>query len=98
MVDGEFAQDYNRRKRRTGAYWEDRFHSTIIEPGGHLEACLGYIALNMGGCGAVAPPREWPWCGYHELMGFRQRFRILDVERILRLLGGVPMEEFRRHY
>ena len=39
-VDGEFAQHYNRRKHRSGAFWEDRFHSTMIEPGGHGEGCL----------------------------------------------------------
>ena len=47
-VAGEWAQSYNRRKRRSGACWEDRFHSTMIEPGGHLERCMVHIALNLG--------------------------------------------------
>src|SRR5512134_3358353 len=94
MVEGEFAQAYNRRKRRHGAYWEDRFHSTMIEPGGHLERCMVYIGLNMVRCGVVRHPREWPWCGYQELMGMRQRFRILDFQRLLGLLGGVSPAEF----
>jgi len=98
MVAGEFGQSYNRRKQRSGAYWEDRFHSTMIEPGGHLERCLVYIVLNMVRCGVVRHPREWPWCGYEELMGLRRRFRVLDVERLLELLGGVSTAEFRQHY
>jgi putative transposase len=97
-VAGEWAQSYNRRKRRSGACWEDRFHSTMIEPGGHLERCMVYIALNMVRCGVVSHPREWPWCGYHELMGLRKRFRILDFERVLELLGGVGALEFRQYY
>ncbi|MDA1274876.1 MAG: transposase [Verrucomicrobia bacterium] len=97
-VEGQFAQSYNRRKKRRGAFWEDRFHSTTVEPGGHLEACMVYIALNMVRCGVVTHPREWPWCGYHELMGLRQRFRILDFEQTLALLGAVSAEEFRRNY
>ncbi|MBN2507432.1 MAG: transposase [Verrucomicrobia bacterium] len=97
-VDGEFAQIYNRRNHRSGAYWEDRFHSTMIEPGGHLEACMVYIALNMVRCRAVPHPRQWPWCGYHELMGLRQRYRIVDIERILAMLGGTTLDEVRRHY
>src|SRR5262245_57940501 len=36
MAAGEFAQNYNRRKHRSGAFWEDRFHSTMIQPDGHL--------------------------------------------------------------
>jgi putative transposase len=98
MAAGECAQSYNRRKQRRGAYWEDRFHSTMIEPGGHLERCMVYIALNMVRCGVVSHPREWPWCRYQELMGLRQRFRILDFERVLALLGGVSAAEFRQHY
>jgi hypothetical protein len=31
-------------------------------------------------------------------MGFRQRYRVLDVDRVLGLLGGVTVEDFRRHY
>jgi hypothetical protein len=29
-LEGDFAQYYNRRKRRRGAFWEDRFHATMI--------------------------------------------------------------------
>ncbi|MCB1126113.1 MAG: hypothetical protein KDM81_06440 [Verrucomicrobiae bacterium] len=57
-----------------------------------------YIALNMVRCGVVAHPRDWSWCGYHELVGVRQRYRILDVARVLALLGGVTVEDFRGHY
>jgi putative transposase len=98
MTDGEFAQSFNRRKARHGAYWEDRFHSTMVEPGGHLAECLVYIALNMVRCHAVGHPCEWRWCGYHELMGLRQRFRLLNVERLLALLRGAGIETFRRNY
>ena len=97
-VAGEFGQAYNRRKARTGAYWGDRFHSTIVEPGQHLQRCMVYIALNMVRCGKVRHPREWAWSGYQELIGSRQRFRILDVDGLLRLLGNADLSEFRQHY
>ena len=98
MAQGQFAQSYNRRRRRTGAFWEDRYHATMIEPGGHLEKCIVYLALNMVRCAAVEHPREWRWCGYQELMGLRQRFRLLDRQRLLEALGGVRVEDFRRQY
>lgn len=97
-VEGEFAQAYNSRKQRRGAYWEDRFHSTMIQPDGHLEECLVYIALNMVRCRAVPHPREWRWCGYQEFMGLRQRFRILDIDYVLALFRVTSIEDFRRHY
>jgi putative transposase len=97
-VQGEHAQAFNRRKKRTGAFWSDRFHSTMVEPGRHLEECLIYIGLNMFRCGVVGHPREWRWCGYHELMGLRQRYRILDRERLLFLLRAADAGEFRANY
>jgi putative endonuclease len=33
------------RKRRKGAFWEDRYHATAIETGRHLVQCLVYIDL-----------------------------------------------------
>ena len=98
MVEGEFAQSYNRRKHRSGAYWDDRFHSTTIQSGQHLVECMTYIALNMGRCGVVQHPREWDWCGYHELMGFRKRFRVLDITTLLSLLACDDISDFRRQY
>jgi putative transposase len=97
-VAGEFAQGYNRRKHRSGAFWEDRFHSTMIQPDGHLHRCMVYLALNMVRCGAVEHPRQWPWCGYQELMGLRQRFRLLDFEHVLELMGGISASEFRLNH
>jgi putative transposase len=61
VLEGEFAQAYNRRKKRSGAFWSDRFHSTIIQPGGHLMRCMVYIGLNMRRCGMVRHPREPQW-------------------------------------
>ena len=35
QTEGEFAQSYNRRKGRSGAFWGDRYHCTLIEEGPH---------------------------------------------------------------
>lgn len=32
--------------------------------------------------GAVANPRHWEWVGYHEMMGVRKRYRLVDLERL----------------
>ena len=29
-VEGQFAQVYNRRKKRSGSFWEGRYHRTMI--------------------------------------------------------------------
>ena len=48
MVAGQTGQGYNRRKKRQGAYWEDRYHATAVESGLHLFKCRVYIDMNMG--------------------------------------------------
>ena len=80
-VAGEFARAYNRRKERMNAFWGDNFHATLVEEGRYLWRCLCYVELNMVRCRRVAHPREWDWLGYHEMMGQRQRYRVLDLDR-----------------
>ncbi|MFH0909227.1 MAG: transposase [bacterium] len=42
-VAGGMAQAYNQRKRRSGAFWSDRYHAAMIEDGEHLWRCMRYI-------------------------------------------------------
>ena len=97
-LEGEFAGYYNRRKHRSGAFWEDRYHCTMIEDGQHLLNCIQYVDLNMVRAGVVAHPAAWPWCGYAELVGQKTRYRLLDVERLLELLGIPDLESFAEQY
>ena len=47
LVAGRTGQEYNQRKYRRGAYWEDRYHATAVESGDHLAKCIVYIDTNM---------------------------------------------------
>ena len=33
QASGEFARDSNRRKSRSGAFWEGRYHATMVDSG-----------------------------------------------------------------
>jgi REP element-mobilizing transposase RayT len=58
---------HNRRHRRTGTLWEDRFRSVLVE--GDENALLttaAYIDLNAIRAGIVADPKDYHWCGYAE--------------------------------
>ena len=96
-VAGEFARAYNRRKGRMNAYWGDNYHATVVEAGDYLWRCLVYIELNMVRCGVVDHPREWPWVGYHEIMGTRSRYRLLDLERLCWRVGASSLEDLRKN-
>lgn len=87
LVAGRMGQEYNARKGRKGAFWEDRYHATAIQSGRHLRNCFTYIDLNMVRAGRVSHPKDWLSCGYNEIQRPRERYRILDFERIQELLG-----------
>lgn len=89
LASGATAAAYNKRKGREGSMWEHPFHATIVETGRHLLNCLCYVDLNMVRAGRVRHPSDWRWCGYHELVGQRQRYRLLDTAH---LLDRVEME------
>lgn len=98
LLQGMSAQQYNRRKDRRGAYWEDRYNCTMIDSGRHLWNCVQYVDLNMVRAGVVKDPVEWAWCGYREFMGLRKRYRILDIETLLATLGYSDLEKARACY
>jgi putative transposase len=87
LIAGRTAQEYNRRKRRKGAFWEDRYHATAIESGEHLLRCLVYIDLNMVRAGVVDHPSQWPHGGYNEIQTPRWKNIIIAYDKLRALAG-----------
>jgi putative transposase len=40
LIAGRTGQEYNQRKDRKGAFWEDRYHATAVEGDSHLVQCM----------------------------------------------------------
>jgi hypothetical protein len=95
LIAGRTGQEYNQRKNRKDAYWEDRYHATAVEKGEHLVECMIYIDLNMVRAGAVDHPEKWIFSGYHEIQNLRQRYRIIDYEKLLALLEMRDMTQLQ---
>jgi REP element-mobilizing transposase RayT len=95
LVAGQTAQEYNQRKNRKGAFWEDRYHATAVETGDHLRQCLIYIDLNMVRAGVVKHPSEWPFGGFHEIRQPRRKCRLIVHEHLLDLLGIATHEQLQ---
>ena len=48
LIAGRTAQEYNQRKSRKGAFWEDRYHATAVEGDEHLIQCIfGMIYIDF---------------------------------------------------
>ena len=107
LIAGRTGQEYNQRKSRKGAFWEDRYHATAIQSNEHLIRCIAYIDLNMVRAGVVKHPKEWIHSGYNEIqikerLGTRAKgrkiqegkgeYQLRDVQRVYGAWRGSDTE------
>lgn len=95
LVAGRTAQQFNARKSRKGAYWEDRYHASAVQTDAHLTRCLVYIDLNMVRAAAVNHPADWRHGGYCEIQRPPARFRKINIDVLAELLGFTDLDAMR---
>ncbi len=95
LVAGRSGQEYNQRKKRKGAFWEDRYHATAIETDQHFLRCLVYIDLNMVRAGVVNHPSEWTFGGYNEIQNPRKKCVLIAYQKLAELSGFDNYDRFR---
>ena len=98
LIAGRTGQEFNQRKNRKGAFWEDRYHATAVESGEHLFQCLVYIDLNMVRAGVVKHPTEWPFCGYNEIQKPKKKNILIDYHKLTELLGFDSYNEVIKYH
>ena len=98
LIAGRTGQEFNQRKGRKGAYWEDRYHATAVETDEHLVQCLVYIDLNMVRARVVRHPSEWMFSGYNEIQAPRERYALIDYQALMDLLNFKSMEALAKAY
>jgi len=98
LIAGRTGQEFNQRKNRKGAYWEDRYHATAVETDSHLIQCMLYMDLNMVRAGVVRHPSQWAFSGYNEIQAPRERYALLDYGGLRELLNFTRMNELAHAY
>jgi hypothetical protein len=98
LIAGRTGQEYNQRKSRQGAFWEDRYHATAVQSDDHLIRCLTYIDLNMVRAGVVAHPSEWSWSGYNEIQTPKARYTLINRTKLMALLGMPDEKALSEHH
>jgi len=75
-----FSRYYNKRHKRRGTLWGERFKSVIVENGETLVNCLAYIDLNPVRAKLVKIPEDYRWSsiGYHVQSGNKDNLLSLD--------------------
>ena len=95
LIAGPTAQEYNRRKGRTGAFWQDRYRATAIETDEHLQHCLIYIDLNMMRAGVARHPAEWRHSGDREIQEPREGYTVIDLVVLSGVCGFAQVGRFQ---
>ncbi len=85
-----YAVNYNRRHRRYGHLFQNRYKSILCEEDPYLLELTRYIHLNPlrgRGVKGLKELRVYPWTGHSVIMG-KQRRMWQDVGTVLGYFGG----------
>jgi putative transposase len=80
-----YAVYYNRRHKRTGHLFENRYKSILCEEDRYLLALIRYIHLNPVRAGIIKTMEEldtYPWSGHSAVMG-KSEYTCLDTDYVL---------------
>ena len=97
-LKGCFAQWFNRRHRRYGALWAERFKSVLLEGGEALAAVGAYIDLNPVRAGLCADPKDYRYCGYAEALATDSSLARQGIRTILDQPETISWKEISRQY
>lgn len=59
FVNSRVALRYNKREKRSGHLWGERYRATILSTDEHYLRCIRYIYLNPVRAGEVKTPNKW---------------------------------------
>ena len=66
LVKQRFSIAFNKRHKRYGTLWAERFKSVLLEEGSALRSVAAYIDLNCVRAGLAVDPKDYRFCGYAE--------------------------------
>jgi putative transposase len=79
MFKQSFGRYYNKKHRKKGYFWGDRFKSLIVQEGETLVNLLAYIDLNPVRAGIVEKPEDYRWSGLGYLVQTGNKHGLLDL-------------------
>jgi putative transposase len=87
LLNGQYAQAFNRRHAYEGHLFERRFAAEVVESEWHLLEVVRYIVLNPVRAGLCRHPAEWRWSSYRATANRASRPKFLSVE-LLGMFGS----------
>jgi putative transposase len=93
-IGRRYVRYFNEQHRRTGALFEGRYRSTIIDSDAYWVACARYVELNPVRAGIVRRPEAYPWSSYGA-NAFGMPDGVLTPHRVYMALADTPEERQR---
>ena len=84
-----YVRYFNDRQARTGALFEGRYRSTLVQTERYLLACMVYIDLNPVRAGLVDQPSDYPWSSHRHYVGLSPD-RLVTPHPLFWSLGNTP--------
>jgi REP element-mobilizing transposase RayT len=88
LLNGQYAQEFNRRHGRSGHLHGDRYGASLVESDGHMLRAFRYIARNPVRAGLCDAPADWHWSSYRGTAGIDSGFAFVDNSPIRDYFGG----------
>lgn len=91
-----YVKAFNHRHARSGALWEGRYGTTIVDPGSHLLTCIRLIEQAPMRQGLAARTGDWPWSSAPHHAG-QKPDSIITEHVAYWQLGNTPFEREARY-
>jgi hypothetical protein len=88
ILNGQYAQNFNRQHGRSGHLHGDRYHAEPVLTDGHMLYASRYIYRNPLEAGLCDSPADWRWSSYRGTAGLDDPFAFVDDAAIRDYFGG----------
>jgi len=91
ILNGSYAQRFNRRYGRVSHVFQGRYGAELVRRHEHLLEVSRYLALNPVRAGLCSHPELWPWSSYRATIGLDEPPPWLAVDALLAPFSDGPM-------
>lgn len=97
-INGCYAGYFNRRYKRSGHLFQDRFYSSLIDTEFYFWTVSAYIDLNAVRAGLAKFSKDYCWSSYQFYFQKDYTDNLIDRDRFLKFGGNTSTEELRQDY
>ena len=91
-----YVKAFNHRHGRSGALWEGRYRTTVVDPASYLLACIRLVEQAPMRAGLAARTSDWPWSSAAHHAG-QKADPIVTEHTAYWQLGNTPFEREARY-